>query len=191
MVSGIFWHCPSSAASVFAMSQHPPSPLHVTPTTWATSHRLAAALRERGWQLRTAESCTGGLIAATCTALSGSSDWFDRSYVTYSNAAKTGDLGVPPGLIDAHGAVSVEVAQAMVMGLVRDTPGVVGVAVTGVAGPTGGSVDKPVGWVCTAWSVGGRVWTDAHQWPGDRAAVRAATVEHALATLVEACESGP
>lgn len=191
MVSGIFWHCPSSTASLFAMSQPSPDPLYVTPATWTLGYRLAAALRERGWRLRTAESCTGGLIAATCTALSGSSDWFDRSYVTYSNAAKTGDLGVPPYLINTHGAVSVEVAQAMVMGLVRDTPRVAGVAVTGVAGPTGGTVDKPVGWVCMAWSVGGRVWTAAHQWPGDRAAVRAATVEHALMTLVEACESGP
>lgn len=173
------------------MSQTLPDLLHTTPFTAQAVDRLAQVLRHRGWRLRTAESCTGGLIAATCTAFSGSSDWFDRGHVTYSNAAKTEDLGVPAGLIGAHGAVSAEVAQAMVQGLVAGAPQVVGVAVTGVAGPTGGTPDKPVGLVYLAWSVNGRVWAARHHWPGDRAAVRAATVECALQTLVHACEDHP
>jgi nicotinamide-nucleotide amidase len=173
------------------MPHAPTDPLALAPDTWAVCHRLADTLRQRGWLLRTAESCTGGLVAAACTALAGSSDWFDRAHVTYSNTAKAEDLAVPPGLIRDHGAVSGPVAEAMVQGLVRGQPGVVGLAVTGVAGPTGGSPDKPVGTVWFAWSVAGRVWSERRCWPGDRAAVRAATVVHALWVLEAACAAEP
>ena len=106
---------------------------------------LAVALRTRGWRLATAESCTGGLIAAACTSLAGSSEWFERGFVTYSNEAKTALLGVPPALIAAHGAVSEEVARAMVQGALQHAPVQLAVAVTGIAGPGGAVPGKPVG----------------------------------------------
>jgi len=144
---------------------------------------IADALRQRGWLLATAESCTGGLIAAACTDLAGSSDWFERGFVTYSNAAKTELLGVPPALIDQHGAVSEPVARAMAEGAVEHAHAQVAVAVTGVAGPTGGSADKPVGMVWFGWCVAGQTHSQVQHFAGDRAAVRAATVRHALARL--------
>ncbi len=132
-----------------------------------------------------AESCTGGLIAACCTGLSGSSDWFERGFVTYSNAAKTEQLGVPAGLIEAHGAVSEPIARAMALGAVAHSRAQVSVAVTGVAGPSGGSPDKPVGTVWFGWSINGQAWTERLRFDGDRDAVRAATVNHALRKLLE------
>ena len=146
---------------------------------------LATQLRRRGWLLATAESCTGGLIAAACTDLAGSSDWFERGFVTYSNAAKTELLGVPAALIDQHGAVSEEVALAMAEGAVRHSHAQVSVAVTGVAGPTGGSPDKPVGTVWFGWCVADATHSELRRFAGDRAAVRAATVRHALGRLAQ------
>ncbi|MEK6669098.1 MAG: CinA family protein [Pseudomonadota bacterium] len=143
---------------------------------------LAALLLARGWRLATAESCTGGLIAASCTALSGSSAWFERGFVTYSNEAKTELLGVPAELIALHGAVSEPVALAMAEGALRHARAEVAVAVTGIAGPTGGSPDKPVGTVWIAWAVqGAPAHAVCHHLDGDRAQVRAATVRDALA----------
>ena len=133
--------------------------------------------------MATAESCTGGLIAGACTDLSGSSNWFERGFVTYSNAAKAEMLGVDPALIDAHGAVSEPVARAMAEGAVRHARAQVSVAVTGVAGPTGGSADKPVGTVWFGWHVAGQTTSEMRRFDGDRAAVRAQTVAHALAQL--------
>ena len=150
----------------------------------ALCEQLAQALKQHGWMMATAESCTGGLIAACCTGLSGSSDWFERGFVTYSNAAKTELLGVPAELIRAHGAVSEPVARAMALGALASSKAQVGVAVTGVAGPTGGSLDKPVGTVWFGWAVQGRAWTERLCFAGDRDAVRAATVEHALRGLL-------
>ena len=147
--------------------------------------RLARTLKTRGWMLASAESCTGGLIAACCTGLSGSSDWFERGFVTYSNAAKTEQLGVPAGLIETHGAVSEPVARAMALGAVAHSRAQVSVAVTGVAGPTGGSPDKPVGTVWFGWSMQGQAWTEWSRFDGDRDAVRTATVRHALDGLLE------
>ena len=152
--------------------------------------RLAQALQERGWMLATAESCTGGLIAASCTDLSGSSAWFERGFVTYSNEAKTEQLGVDAALIAAHGAVSEAVARAMAFGAVRHSRAQVGVAVTGIAGPSGGSADKPVGTVWFGFSVDGRLWSETRRFTGDRAAVRAATVEHALQRLLQLLQPG-
>jgi nicotinamide-nucleotide amidase len=155
---------------------------------------LAEALLERGWRIATAESCTGGLIAAACTERAGSSDWFERGFVTYSNAAKTELLGVAAGLIDAHGAVSEPVARAMAAGAVQRAPVDLAVAVTGVAGPGGGSATKPVGTVWLAWAwrtADGSVQTQAEHrcFEADRAAVRDATVTRALQGLVE--RAGP
>lgn len=140
----------------------------------------------RGWRLAAAESCTGGLIAAACTELAGSSDWFERGFVTYSNAAKTELLGVPAALIEAHGAVSEPVARAMVQGTLARSAAQLALSVTGIAGPSGGSSAKPVGTVWFGWALPGRVWTECRRFDGDRAAVRQASVAYALGTLVAA-----
>lgn len=147
--------------------------------------QLAAQLLRRHWMLATAESCSGGLIAGACTDLSGSSNWFERGFVTYSNQAKTELLNVPAALIAQHGAVSEPVARAMAEGALRHSAAQVAVAVTGVAGPTGGTPDKPVGLVWFGFALPGRVLTEQRNFSGDRVAVRVATVHHALQRLVE------
>ena len=152
---------------------------------------LADALRRRGWHLATAESCTGGLIAAACTAVAGSSDWFERGFVTYSNGAKQEMLGVDPALIAAHGAVSQAVACAMARGAVERAGVELSVAVTGIAGPGGATPGKPVGtvWLALAWrGASGELQLQAErlQLDGDRAAVREQTVRRALQRLREA-----
>ena len=145
---------------------------------------LAERLLARGWMMATAESCTGGRIAGACTDLSGSSAWFERGFVTYSNDAKHELLGVPRELIAQHGAVSQPVAAAMAEGALRHARTQVSVAVTGVAGPTGGSPDKPVGTVWFGWATPAGVSTECLRFDGDRAAVREATVRHAIAGLI-------
>jgi nicotinamide-nucleotide amidase len=150
---------------------------------------VADLMLKRQWMLATAESCTGGLIAAECTALAGSSAWFERGFVSYSNAAKTELLGVDATLITEHGAVSEPVVRAMVEGALRRSQAQVAVAVTGIAGPSGGSADKPVGTVWFGWALPSGVHTEVQCFAGDRSAVRAATVAHALkklATLLQA-----
>lgn len=151
---------------------------------------LGDALRARGWHLATAESCTGGLIAALCTSVAGSSDWFDRGFVTYSNDAKTAQLGVPAELIASHGAVSEPVALAMARGALQHSRAQLAVAVTGVAGPSGGTPDKPVGTVWLAWAVQphgqvSQLRAQLLQLDGDRTAVRSRTVRQALAVLLQ------
>lgn len=146
---------------------------------------MADLLLKRGWMLATAESCTGGLIAATCTDLAGSSAWFERGLVTYSNEAKTELLGVDPALVAQHGAVSEAVARAMVQGALTHAHAQVAVAVTGVAGPGGGSADKPVGTVWFGLALPGQVLTERCHFTGDRAQVRRATVAHALVRLTQ------
>lgn len=136
-----------------------------------------------GLMLATAESCTGGMIAAACTDLAGSSAWFERGFVTYSNAAKTELLSVPAELIAVHGAVSEPVVRAMAQGAVAHSHAQVAVAVTGVAGPSGGSPDKPVGTVWLGWCVHGHITTACCHFPGNRAAVRQATVQQAFERL--------
>ncbi len=144
---------------------------------------VADLMLKNQWQLATAESCTGGLIAGACTDLAGSSAWFERGFVTYSNAAKTEMLGVDANLIAQHGAVSEAVVRAMVQGALAHSRAQVALAVTGVAGPSGGSADKPVGTVWFGWATPHGVHTTLRQFAGDRAAVRAVTVQHALAHL--------
>jgi len=145
---------------------------------------LADALLGRRWRLATAESCTGGLIAAHCTALAGSSHWFDRGFVTYSNEAKTQMLGVDAALIERSGAVSEPVALAMAQGAVARSAADLAVAVTGIAGPGGAVPGKPVGTVWLALAVRGREASAVRlQLDGDRTAVRDATVALALERL--------
>ena len=147
--------------------------------------RLADRLLSLQWTMATAESCTGGLIAAQCTDWPGSSRWFERGLVTYSNAAKTELLGVDAGLIESHGAVSNAVARAMALGAVYRTKARVSVAVTGIAGPDGGSDDKPVGTVWFGWCLDGLVYSECQLFSGDRQQIRQASSIHALSGLVK------
>jgi nicotinamide-nucleotide amidase len=147
---------------------------------------LGQALRERGATLATAESCTGGLIAATCTSVAGSSDWFERGYVTYSNQAKIEMLGVDAAVIATHGAVSAEAACAMAEAACERSRATFAVAVTGIAGPSGATPGKPVGTVWLAVAGNGRsTEVELLQLQGDRAAVREQTVQHALQRLAQ------
>ena len=152
---------------------------------------LASELVDRGWKMVTAESCTGGLIAASCTDVAGSSTWFERGFVTYSNEAKTELLQVDPAAIAAHGAVSEVVARAMAFGALRHSHAQASVAVTGIAGPGGGSAVKPVGTVWFGFSVGGRLSSEMLRFDGDRQAVREATVRHGLARLLTLVRAEP
>jgi len=155
-----------------------------------TVRALADALRARGAWLAAAESCTGGLIAAACTSLAGSSEWFDAGFITYSNAAKSAQLGVPSALIEAHGAVSGEVARAMAEGALARSRGTLALAVTGIAGPAGGSADKPVGTVWLAWARRGEpAQAERLQLAGDRAAVREQSTLLALARALQLASS--
>ncbi|MGB6098832.1 MAG: CinA family protein [Comamonas thiooxydans] len=147
--------------------------------------QLAARLTEKGWMLATAESCTGGMIAAACTDLAGSSQWFERGFVTYSNEAKTEMLGVPAELIAKHGAVSEEVVRAMAEGAIRHSRAQVSIAVTGVAGPGGGSAEKPVGTVWVGWGLGQSIYSMPLNLQGSRARIRLETTSHILKTVLE------
>lgn len=152
--------------------------------TLKDAEALLAACRAQKIRLATAESCTGGLIAAALTSIAGASDVVDRGFVTYSNAAKHEMVGVPMTLIEQYGAVSEPVAEAMAAGALERSRAGIAVSVTGVAGPGGGSADKPVGLVCFGLARRGRpTVTEKRIFPGDRAAVRAATVAHAFAMI--------
>lgn len=142
---------------------------------------LAAALVGKGWRIAVAESCTGGWIAKCCTDRAGSSAWFERGYVTYSNEAKIDMLAVSAETLRIHHAVSLEVAREMAEGARRHSGAEVALAVTGIAGPDGGTEAKPVGTVCFAWSMTGReAWSERMQFSGDRCRVRLDSVAHAL-----------
>ena len=158
--------------------------------------QLADRLRALGWRLACAESCTGGLLAAACTDLAGSSDWFERGVVSYSNRAKVALLGVPQSLIDAHGAVSEAVARAMVEGIASSSGADLAASVTGIAGPAGGTATKPVGTVWFGFAVRHRdgtleVGSEHRRFDGDRAQVRAASVLHALRGLLQRSQAAP
>jgi nicotinamide-nucleotide amidase len=144
------------------------------------AQRVGAALKERGLKLVTAESCTGGWVSMALTAVAGSSDWFERGYVTYSNAAKREDLGVAEGTLRRHGAVSEETAREMVAGALKRGSGQVALAITGIAGPAGGTAAKPVGTVCFAWAHGSTISGETRRFDGDRESVRRQSVLHAL-----------
>ena len=146
--------------------------------------RAGQALRARALLLCTAESCTGGGVAHAITGVDGSSGWFDRGFVTYSNASKSAMLGVPAALIAQFGAVSEEVAAAMAQGALANSAAQVALSTTGIAGPGGAVPGKPVGTVCFAWSRAGATHTERRVFGGDRAAVREQATVHALAGLL-------
>ena len=155
-----------------------------------TSKALASLLIAQGWKIALAESCTGGLICATLTELPGSSDWFERGYITYSNLAKTECLGVAKELIESHGAVSEAVAKAMAEGAQQNAKVKSAISITGIAGPSGGSAEKPVGTVCFGWAIqnkGGDVTTtcDTKHFQGDRQAIREQATNFALTKLLQ------
>jgi nicotinamide-nucleotide amidase len=154
----------------------------------ANVSRLAEMLLARQWRLVTAESCTGGMISAACTDLAGSSAWFERGFVTYSNDAKMELLGVEERILRRAGAVCQGVAKAMALGAIAQSHAQIAVAVTGVAGPTGGSPAKPVGTVWFGFALPGRVVTEKCHFTGDRAAVRSATLQHAVSRLIDLLE---
>ncbi len=151
----------------------------------ALSLKLSSALKQKHWLLATAESCTGGWLAQVITAIAGSSDWFERGFVTYSNAAKQEMLGVSAELIEKYGAVSEPVARAMAEGALSHSRAQVSIAITGIAGPTGGTPEKPIGTVCLAWS--GKDFatiSDRQHFNGDRTLIRALAVKHSLLKIL-------
>ncbi|HRH81763.1 MAG TPA: CinA family protein [Thiobacillaceae bacterium] len=158
--------------------------------------RLAAELGRillaRGWMLATAESCTGGWVAQAVTAVAGSSAWFDRGFVTYGNAAKMDMLGVKPGTLDRHGAVSEATVREMAEGTLRHSWAQAALAISGIAGPGGGTPDKPPGLVCFAWAIAGEPTTTAVlRFAGDRRSVRAQSVRAALRGLLDRLAAMP
>jgi nicotinamide-nucleotide amidase len=155
----------------------------------ALAARVGAALESRGAMLATAESCTGGWVAQCVTSVAGSSDWYERGFVTYSNASKEELLGVRGATLEAHGAVSEETAREMAAGALERSRAALAVAVTGVAGPGGGTAAKPVGTVCFAWAArGGRPRSATRSFAGGRASVRRQSVIAALEGVLEELE---
>ena len=150
---------------------------------------VGARLNERRLVLACAESCTGGWVAQTVTAVAGSSAWFDRGFVTYSNQAKQDMLGVPAQTLEQYGAVSEETAHAMVVGALTHSLAQVALSITGIAGPTGGTPEKPVGLVCFGWAKGEAVQTESVRFDGDREAVRRQAVIHVLQGLLALIEA--
>lgn len=147
--------------------------------------QVGISLNEKSLLLATAESCTGGLVAAAITDVSGSSGWFERGFVTYSNEAKSTMLGVPAKLIRDHGAVSEEVARAMAEGALLNSRAQVALSITGVAGPTGGTPEKPVGMVCFGWSNRITTKVETQRYRGDRQQIRRQAAEYAIRGLLE------
>ena len=152
---------------------------------YALAERLGRVAMARGAMIATAESCTGGLVAAAITAVAGSSDWFDRGFVTYSNQAKIDELGVAPQTVARFGAVSVETAEEMAKGASQASRAQWAIAVTGVAGPSGGTPEKPVGTVCFAWVGPEGFGSEARHLQGDRAGIRREAVRVALSGLID------
>ena len=153
------------------------------------SQRVGRALEARKLMLATAESCTGGWIAEAVTMVPGSSAWFERGFVTYTYIAKREMLGVRPETLEQHGAVSEPVVREMAVGALHASHAQVAVSVSGVAGPSGGSPEKPVGMVCFGWATTeAPVRVDTRHFPGDREAVRRQSVLHALAVVLEMLE---
>lgn len=153
------------------------------------AHRIGEALARRGLMLVTAESCTGGWVAECVTDIAGSSGWFDRGFVTYSNAAKCESLGIEPEIIETHGAVSEATVRAMAAGALRHSRAQVAVAVSGVAGPGGGTPEKPVGTVWFAWQRSGKECrAKLERFDGDRRSVRRQAVAAALRGVLEDCD---
>jgi nicotinamide-nucleotide amidase len=160
----------------------------MNPSITPLIQQLAQSLLAKGFKIALAESCTGGLLAAQLTSLAGSSDWFERGFVTYSNQAKEESIGVSKELIEQYGAVSEEVAKAMAEGTLNHSLAQVSVAITGIAGPGGGSANKPVGMVCFAWGmrVADQIQTRSQtkQFSGDRQSIREQACVYAIEPLL-------
>lgn len=157
----------------------------------ALAARAGQRLKRAGALLATAESCTGGWAAQAITAIAGSSDWFERGFVTYSDHAKREQLGVPEATLARHGAVSEQTASAMALGALQHSRARVALAVTGIAGPSGGSAAKPVGMVCFAWAARGvPPRCETRHFSGDRESVRRQSVERALEGVIELLDAG-
>ena len=152
--------------------------------------KVGERLKAAGAQLVTAESCTGGWVAQAVTAIAGSSSWFERGFVTYSNDAKQELLGVTKQTLEAHGAVSEETAREMADGALKRSKGTIALAVTGVAGPGGGTREKPVGMVCFAWADGKKLRSETRRFSGDRDSVRRQSVIRALQGVLETLAGG-
>lgn len=159
----------------------------------ALAEELGNALKRRGWMLALAESCTGGWAAQTVTAIAGSSAWFDRGFVTYSNAAKMEMLGVSKHTLATYGAVSQETAREMALGAIQHSRAQIAVSITGIAGPDGGSPDKPVGMVCFAWAStdGKTVGATTEHFSGNREHIRRQAVQTALIGLLHKAQATP
>ena len=161
----------------------------------ALAKRIGERLKTSRQKLVSAESCTGGWAAQVVTSVAGSSEWFERGFVTYSNEAKQESLGVPAEILAKHGAVSEETAREMALGALRHSKGTVAVSITGVAGPTGGSASKPVGTVCFGWTTraaGGSAAlarSETRHFAGDRESVRRQSVIHALEGVIKLLDS--
>jgi nicotinamide-nucleotide amidase len=146
---------------------------------------LARVLIKNNWRLSTAESCTGGMVAASITELAGSSDWFERGYVTYSNQAKSEDIDVAQNLIEQYGAVSDQVARAMALGAKQNSGSDLSLSITGIAGPTGGSPEKPIGTVCFAWALANdQIVSETKYFEGDRQQIRQQACDFSLRKLL-------
>lgn len=155
------------------------------------ANALARLLHGQGLHLTVAESCTGGWVAMALTGVVGSSEWFDRGYVTYSNQSKQQMLGVKATTLQTHGAVSEQTVAEMTSGALKASGADLALAISGIAGPGGGTAEKPVGTVCFAWQLPERQPVTARQWfAGDREAVRRQAVAHALKRLIELLEHG-
>ena len=159
-------------------------------STLNISKEVAKLLIARGWTLALAESCTGGLVSAALTDLAGSSDWIERGYITYSNQAKTECLDVAAETIESFGAVSEQVAKAMSEGAQKNAGVNISVSITGIAGPAGGSIEKPVGTVCFGWTIqkenlAAITICKTMQFSGDRQAVREQARDYALSELIK------
>lgn len=149
------------------------------------AQQLGEALKSRQYRLATAESCTGGMVSAAITEIAGSSDWFDRGFVTYSNSAKMDMLGVAQKTLETYGAVSEQTAEEMALGALKNSKAQLACSITGIAGPSGGSPEKPVGTVCFAWAGANfPLIKQTHHFTGDRQAVRQQSVITALQALL-------
>jgi len=151
----------------------------------ALSRRVGKALKRNGASLATAESCTGGWIAQVVTSVAGSSEWFDRGYVTYSNASKRESLGVRQATLARYGAVSERTAREMARGALKRARCTIAASVTGIAGPAGGMPGKPVGTVCFSWARGRKIWSETRRFRGGRTSVRRQSVIHALRGILK------
>jgi nicotinamide-nucleotide amidase len=154
------------------------------------ARRIGERLKAANAILVTAESCTGGWAAQVVTSVAGSSEWFERGFVTYSNAAKEELLGVRPETLRSYGAVSEQTAREMARGALERSKATIALSITGVAGPSGGTQEKPVGMVCFAWSQEGEVRSETRHFSGDRESVRRQSVILALEGVLKTLEGG-